>query len=173
MRRLTVLVLLAVAVAAAQEPPPPQDFNWWDRPIARALSLTPDQEKDVRGTQREFRDRLLDQQNAVRKAEMNLQDLMNEDQVNEAKTREAIDRLVATRSELMRTVSQMALRMRMVLTPQQWERVRRRTGQLLQQRRQQRLGAGPVNPPPPGEPQPAPAPAKPRRQPQPPPGPVY
>jgi len=165
MRRLTVLLLAVAAVAAAQEPP--QDFNWWDRPIARALNLSPDQEKDVRSAQREFRDRLLDQQTAVRKAEANLQDLMNEDPVNEARTREAIDKLVAARGELMRTVSQMALRMRMVLTPQQWERVRRRTGQMLQQRRQQQRLA-----PAPGEP-PQPAPAKPRRQGQPPPGPVY
>jgi len=164
MNRLMVLLLLLVAVAAAQEP---QAFNWWDRPMARALNLSPEQEKDVRAAQREFRDRLLDQQTAVRKAEANLQDLMNEDQVNEAKTREAINTLVAARGELMRTVSQMALRMRMVLTPQQWERVRRRTGQMLQQRRQ-RLGAGPENP----AQSPQPGPAK-QRRPGPPPGPVY
>ena len=94
---------------------------------------------------------------------------MDEAQVNEAKTREAIDTLVAARGEMMRTVSQMALRMRMVLTPQQWERVRRRTGQVLQQRRQ-RLGAAPAALPA----QPAqPAPPKPRRPAQRPPGPVY
>ncbi len=156
MKRLIVMMLLAAAAAAAQEP---QDFNWWDRPIARTLNLSPQQEKEVRAAQREFRDRLLDQQTAVRKAEANLQDLMNDDQVNEAKTRDAIDRVVAARGELMRTVSLMALRMRTVLTPEQWERVRRRTGQLLEQRRQQRLGLDPAPP--------APAAPKPRRPVQP------
>ncbi len=165
MKRLMLLLLLVAAVAAAQEPQP---FDWWDRPMARALNLTPEQEKQVRATQREFRDRLLDQRTAVQKAEANLRDLMDEDQVNEARTREAIDRVVAARGDLMRSVSQMALEMRMVLTPQQWERVRRRTGQMLQQRRQQRLGAGPAGPAQPAQP----APAKPRRLGQPP-APVY
>ena len=162
MKRLMVLLFLALAAAVAQEPQP---FDWWDRPIARALNLTPEQEKQVRATQREFRDRLLDQRAAVQKAEANLRDLMDEDQVNEARTREAIDKLVAARGEMLRTVSQMALRMRTVLTPDQWQRVRRRTGQMIQQRRQQRLGAAPAQPP-------QPAPAKPRRLPAPP-GPVY
>jgi Spy/CpxP family protein refolding chaperone len=160
-----VLLLLVIAVAVAQEPQP---FDWWDRPMARALNLSPEQEKQVRATQREFRDKLLDQRTAVQKAEANLRDLMDEDQVNEARTREAIDRVVAARGDLMRSVSQMALEMRMVLTPQQWERVRRRTGQMLQQRRQQRLGAGPAGPAQPAQP----APAKPRRLGQPP-APVY
>ena len=165
MKRLMVLLFLVIAVAVAQEPQP---LNWWDRPMARALNLNPEQEKQVRATQREFRDRLLDQRTAVQKAEANLRDLMDEDQVNEARTREAIDTLVAARGETMRTVSQMALRMRMVLTPQQWERVRRRTGQMLQQRRQ-RLGAAPAMPAQPAQP----APVKPRRPAQRPPGPVY
>ncbi|MCC7174243.1 MAG: periplasmic heavy metal sensor [Bryobacterales bacterium] len=165
MKNLTMVLLLAAAAAAAQEPPP---LNWWDRPVAaRALKLSPEQEKQVRAVQREFRDRLLDQQTAVRKAEANLQDLMNEDQVNEARTREAIDRVVAARGELMRTVSNMALRMRLVLTPEQWQRVRDRRMQTVQQRRQQRPPAAgsPEQPAPPAPAKPV-RPAKPR-------GPVY
>ena len=165
MKRLMLLLVVWVAAAPAQEPQP---FDWWDRPVARALKLSPEQEKQVRATQREFRDRLLDQRAAVQKAEANLRDMMDEDQVNEARTREAIDKLVAARGEMLRTVSQMALRMRTVLTPDQWQRVRRRTGQLLQQRRQQRMGPPPAQPMQPGPP----APAKPRRLPAQP-GPVY
>jgi Spy/CpxP family protein refolding chaperone len=138
MKRLIVLLVLLVPVATAQEP---DAFAWWDRPIARNLNLTPEQTKQVQAAVREYRDRLIEERASVQKAEANLRDLMDEDQVNEARTREAIDKVVAARGELMRSVSQMALRMRTVLTPEQWQRVRRRAVQQIIQRRQQR-GAG-------------------------------
>ncbi len=106
MKRLIGLMLLTVALACAQEP---EMFAWWDRPIARNLNLSPEQEQQIRAAVREYRDRLIEQRAAVQIAEGNLRDLMNEDQVNEPKTREAIDKVVAARGELMRTVSQMTL----------------------------------------------------------------
>ncbi len=54
---------------------------------------------------------------------------MNEDQVNEARANDAIEKLVAARGEMARTVSQMSLKLRVVLTPQQWQELRGRIGQ--------------------------------------------
>jgi Spy/CpxP family protein refolding chaperone len=105
--------------------------------MAQNLNLSADQQKQIRASVHEFRDRLIEQRATVQKAEGNLQDLMNEDQVNDARAREAIDKLVAARSELMRTISQMTLKMRLVLTPEQWQQVqKRRAGQALQPRQQ-------------------------------------
>ena len=146
MRRLLILVAVIAALGFAQEP---EQFAWWDRPIARNLNLAPEQQKQIRGTVREFRDRLIEEQAVVRKSEANLRDLMDEDQVNEARTRDAIEKVVAARGELMRTVSQMALKMRMVLTPEQWQRVQaRRAGQILQRRQPRARGAAGVGPTP-------------------------
>ncbi len=133
-----ILLLAFVSVVAAQQA---DVFAWWDRPIARNLNLTPEQTKQVQATVREYRDRLIEQRAAVLKAEANLRDLMDEEQVNEGRTREAIDKVVAARSELMRSVSLMALRMRTVLTPDQWQRVQRRAMQQMMERRRAR-GAG-------------------------------
>ncbi len=133
-----ILLLAFVSVVAAQQP---DVFAWWDRPIARNLNLTPEQTKQVQATVREYRDRLIEQRAAVLKAEANLRDLMDEEQVNEGRTREAIDKVVAARGELMRSVSLMALRMRTVLTPDQWQRVQRRAMQQMMERRRAR-GAG-------------------------------
>ncbi|HSW49769.1 MAG TPA: periplasmic heavy metal sensor, partial [Bryobacteraceae bacterium] len=114
MKHVIILVgLVFVAAATAQEP---EVFAWWDRPIARNLDLTPEQTKQVQATVREFRDRLIEQRAAVQKADAHLRDLMEADQVNEALTREAIDKAVAARSELLRSVSLMSLKMRAVLT---------------------------------------------------------
>jgi Spy/CpxP family protein refolding chaperone len=147
MKRLIGLMLLTVALTYAQEP---EMFAWWDRPIARNLNLSPEQEQQIRAAVREYRDRLIEQRAAVQIAEGNLRDLMNEDQVNEPKTREAIDKVVSARGELMRLVSQMTLRLRVVLTPPQWQRVQRaRAARPAAQRR-----AAPVNPQRPARPLP-------------------
>lgn len=132
MKRLALLLLFGTALGWGQWM---DDFAWWDSPISQNLNLTPDQHKQIQATIREFRDRLIEQRASVQKAEANLTDLMNDDQVNEAKTREMIDKVVAARSDLMRTVSLMSLRLRMVLTPQQWQELRRRRAQQLAQRR--------------------------------------
>ena len=135
MKTLITLLILASACALAQGP----DLRpWWEGPMAQNLNMSADQQKQIRAAVREFRDRLIEQRGTVQKAEGNLQDLMNEDQVNEARGREAIDKLVAARSELMRTVSQMTLKMRMVLTPEQWQQVQKRRAGRGQQLRQQR-----------------------------------
>lgn len=131
MRRFVLLFAFAAVLGWGQVM---DDFPWWDSPIAQDLKLSPEQRKQIQATVREFRDRLIEQRAAVQKAEANLTDLMNEDQVNEAKTREMVEKVVAARSELMRTVSLMSMRLRMVLTPQQWQELRHRRAQQLAQR---------------------------------------
>ena len=141
MRQLIALLILAAAGALAQGP---ELLPWWQGPMVQDLNLSVDQQRQIRAAVRESRDRLIEQRAAVQKAEGNLQDLMNEDQVNEARAREAVDKLVAARAELMRTVSQMTLKMRMVLTPEQWQQVqKRRAGQALPLRQQRKMGVRP------------------------------
>jgi hypothetical protein len=50
--------------------------------------------------------------------------------VDQAKANQAIERLIAARTDLTRTLSQMSLRLRTVLTEQQWHDLQRlRPGQ--------------------------------------------
>lgn len=143
MKRFAFLFAFAAALCWGQVM---DDFPWWDSPIAQNLKLSPEQRKQIQATVREFRDRLIEQRAAVQKAEANLMDLMNEDQINEAKAREMVKKVVAARSELMRTVSLMSVRLRAVLTPEQWQELRRRRAQQLAQRPQgpgARMGLGP------------------------------
>ena len=55
MKRLIFLFALAAALCFGQAL---GDFPWWDSPIAQNLNLTPEQQKQIRGTVREFRDRM-------------------------------------------------------------------------------------------------------------------
>ena len=150
MKRLVLLFALAATLGFGQAL---EDFAWWDSPIAQNLNLTPEQQKQIRGTVREFRDRLIEQRAGVQKAEAGFMDFLNDDQINEAKAKEAVERLVVARGDLMRSVSQLSLKLRAVLTPQQWQELRRRGPQGppgrralapgLQQRLRQRGAMGP------------------------------
>ena len=151
MRKLIGLIFLVSGCALAQSP---DQFAWWDSPLVQNLNLTMDQQKQIRGVVREYRDKLIEERAAVQKAEGDLMDQMNEDQVNEAKAREAVDKVVTARADLMRTVSQMAVRLRVLLTPQQWQMIQRRRAGQMMQRRQQLRPRGPLAAPrrvPPGQ----------------------
>ncbi len=164
MSKLLSLIFLAAACAPAQSP----EFAWWDSPLVQNLNLTADQQSQIRSVVREYRDQLIEQRAAVQKAEGNLMDFMNEDRVDEAKARDAVEKVVAARSDLMRAISQMALKLRVILTPQQWQMSQqRRRGQAMQRRQQMRRGAqaapqpapmGPGQGPPAAPPPPAQAP---------------
>ena len=117
MKKLIGLVLISSAWLFGQSPA----FGpWWDSPVVRDMNLSEQQRKQIRETVQAHRDSLIQQRADVQKAEGALQDLMNEEQVNEAKVSAAIDRVVAARGAMMKTVSLMSLKLRILLTPEQW-----------------------------------------------------
>jgi Spy/CpxP family protein refolding chaperone len=126
--KLAALAIAIPAMLAAQGSRglrAPRD--WWDNPMADGLNLNDAQRKQIQTTVREFRDRLVDARAAVLKAEGDLDDVFNSDgNVDQRHANEAIDRLAASRADLTKVVSQMTLRMRGVLTTQQWQELQRR-----------------------------------------------
>jgi Spy/CpxP family protein refolding chaperone len=160
MKKLVMLAFIPVAMLLGQGPGMGM-FPWWDSPIAQDMNLSESQKQQIKNTVRDYRDRLIEQRAALQKAEGNLQDSLNEDQVNEAKANEAIEKTVAARGELARTISQMSLKLRMILTPQQWQELqKRRPMDRFRERggfRERRPGRQ-AAPPEPGHPPDAPAP---------------
>jgi len=103
-------------------------FPWWDNPLSRDLDLTDTQRNQIRAVVKEYRNRLVDERAAVEKAEGELEDVFGEDSVDQRRATEAIDHLTAARGELTKSLAQMSLRMRTVLTAQQWQDLQRRQG---------------------------------------------
>jgi len=103
-------------------------FNsaWWDSPVAQNLHLTDAQTKQIRATVKEYRDRIVDLRATVEKAEGDLDDVFNENPVDQRKANDAIDRLATARGELTKNLSQMSLKLRSVLTTEQWQELQRR-----------------------------------------------
>ena len=120
------LLAFLMLSAGARPQPPPAGFPWWDSPLVRDLNLSEDQRQQIRGVVREHRRSLIDLRAAVEKAEAQLEDVFNEDRVDQRRAGEAIDQLVAARGELTRALSQLSLRLRSILTAEQWRELQKR-----------------------------------------------
>jgi Spy/CpxP family protein refolding chaperone len=127
MRWVLLFVFAAGTFAWAQ--PPRGFYPWWDRPIARDLKLTETQSRQIRTTIRDFRGKLIENRAAVEKAELELENAFEEENVDTRHANQAIEDLAKARENLTRTFSQMALQLRLVLTAQQWQELQKRRGE--------------------------------------------
>jgi Spy/CpxP family protein refolding chaperone len=134
---LTAAVLPAVLLAQPAQPARPGarqgpalwEGAWWNSPIVQTMDLSETQRKDIRGTVREYRGHLMDLREAVQRADSDLEIALGESPVDQRKANEAIEHLATARGELTRTLSQMTLRLRTILTNEQWQELQRRQAQ--------------------------------------------
>ena len=101
-------------------------MQWWDNPVASGLNLTEAQNQQIRGIVREYRGKLIDLRAAEEKAQGDLQDVFNDAPADQRRANEAIDRMGTARGEATKTIAQMSLRMRNVLSTEQWQQLRQR-----------------------------------------------
>lgn len=119
---LSGALLLAGQPAGQPQPtrtPPP--IAWWENPVANGLDLSDAQIERVNNIRREFNDRLLQKREAVDRAERELDAIFNSPSIDLQKARPAIDQLANARRDITRDLSWMMLRMRDVLTIDQWK----------------------------------------------------
>jgi Spy/CpxP family protein refolding chaperone len=117
------MLLLTVSVARAQGP---AMIPWWEGTIKNDIGLSDDQSRQVRDILHEERPRLVQLRHAVEAAEADLKQEMDASQVDIRKANDAIEKVVAARADMMRAVSQMSLRLRLTLTPAQWQELQKR-----------------------------------------------
>lgn len=122
LRDLAAFVLIAGLSLFGQASKGP----WWNGQTIKDLNLNADQTRQMRETVREYLPRLQELRASVQKAEQDLENVFNADTIDNQKANEAIDHLVAARSELSRTLAQMGVKLRAVLTLPQWQEVQKR-----------------------------------------------
>ena len=118
MRRFLIILAIAASLCAQ---PPRGPRPWWNADVAKNANLSEAQQKQVRQIQHDFRDRMFQARQAVDKANADVEAAFNEDPVDQAKANAAIERLATAHADLTRTVSQLDLKLRTVLTPEQWQ----------------------------------------------------
>ena len=117
---------LTAAVSFAQPAAPRGFFAWWDSPIARDLNLKEEQNQQIREVVRGYRNKLIDQRSALEKAEGDFEDVFNDEKIDQRKANDAVERLATARADMSRTVSQMSLKLRTILTAEQWHELQKR-----------------------------------------------
>lgn len=117
-------VLTSLALSAQMMPPPPLGGVCRQGRGARDLNLSEAQQKQITAVCKESFKKVFDLRETVNKAEAELQSAFDESPVDQAKSNNAIERLVAARSDLFRATSQMDLKIRAVLTDEQWQQLK-------------------------------------------------
>jgi hypothetical protein len=121
--RVSVLSACLTAAALAQNR---AEFPWWNSPVVADIGLSQEQTSHIRTIVRSYRNRLFDARNNVQKAEAALEDVMNDDHVAPEAVKPLIDRLASARAESTKTVLEMNIELRSVLTLDQWRVLVRR-----------------------------------------------
>ncbi len=119
------ILLILVALVSAQAQVLPLS-PWWDSPIAENLELSAEQKTHLRQIAADHRAKLLDASSNLKKEEAAVAAIIKSDPVDAARAREAIERSIAARGRLSRTVAEMSLQMRLALTAHQWEELEKR-----------------------------------------------
>ena len=135
---MALLVLPVVLLGQARQGPAWWESPWWNSPLVQNLDLNEAQQKEIRTTVREYRGHLMDLREAVQRADSDLQVALDQTPLDQRKANEAIEHLATARGELTRTISQMTLRLRTILTNEQWQELQRRQAE----RRPGPLGRG-------------------------------
>jgi len=141
---LVCVLCISAATLGAQGPPPPDprfgpgypggpragaswwESPWWNGAAARELNLSDAQKTDINSIVKDYRAKMMDLRGAVEKADKDVAAAFGENPVDQKKAGDAIERLAAARGDLTRALSQMSLKLRVVLTAEQWQTLEQR-----------------------------------------------
>lgn len=105
--------------------------HWWNSPrMIERLKLTDDQRKAMDQILYEHREKLIDLQANLEKAELAMEPMMSADQPDRAAMEAQIDKIVQSRAALERANSMFLLDIRMKLTSDQWKQLRDMRGEM-------------------------------------------
>ena len=119
---LTLLSALLLPISLPAQPP----IAWWENPVANGLTLSDSQRDRINNIVAEFRDRLNQEREDAERAEREFENVVNADTVDYPRGRAAIEQLKQARAVFTQDVSLMTLRLRTVLTTEQWRSLRSR-----------------------------------------------
>ncbi len=120
---LMALVVLVPVEAEALDVPP---GRWWDRPaVARLLGLSAEQKRTIETITVTHARAMVDLKAGVEKAELDLRVAADHEPFAAGRVREAFGTLVRARTTLETERFEMILRIREVLSHEQWQRLRR------------------------------------------------
>jgi len=125
---LKILIpLAALSGLVCAQPPRPSSIatqDWWrNKVVINSLNLSDAQTKQLNSIRDSYVSRLMDLNAAVTKAESNLEEVFKQAPSDELKATAAEDDYVDARAKLTRELTRLSLKMRNVLTADQWQQL--------------------------------------------------
>jgi len=118
-----------LAVAAPKAPPlvlgGPLGVWWRDPKLVQQIGLSSDQQKSIESIWRDNRAMLANLISVLDKEQADMASLLKAEKPDETKITTQIDRVVQARAELERANARMLLRIRIVITLDEWDRLQR------------------------------------------------
>jgi Spy/CpxP family protein refolding chaperone len=122
MLRAVVFMLALTGLVDAQMPK--SLYPWWgNKLVVRQLNLSNKQVEEIRAAVSHYQPQLLEDRAKVLRAEQNLEDQFNGEPVDQAKANQAIEQLITARTGLTRTLSELSLKLRVLLSSAQWQQL--------------------------------------------------
>ena len=106
------------------------------------VNLSEAQKNDIGAVVKDYRGKMMDITASIAKADADVEAAFDENPVDQRKAADAIERLAGARADLTRTLSQMSLKLRMVLTADQWQELQRRQPRKFDRDRGRGAGSG-------------------------------
>jgi Spy/CpxP family protein refolding chaperone len=130
MKSLLVIAVLCLGMSLPGRAQNRANFAWWNSPVVTDLNLSDAQRRQIREIVSSYRSKLIDARANMQKAHGDLQDVLNADHIDMDQANAVIKRLAAAQAESTRVFTEMSVRLRAVLTVEQWRELVKRWGAL-------------------------------------------
>ena len=141
MKKFCLMVILTLAAGA-----PAADFldlppgRWWkNSDVIRQLNLTPDQQKKLDDIMFAHMEKMIDLKAALDKEELKIKMLLDQSQIDEKHVLAVVDKVLAARDQMQRMRATMFVKVRILLTAEQWEKMKAAFKEKVRDRFQRRM----------------------------------
>jgi Spy/CpxP family protein refolding chaperone len=135
MKNLLIVIVLCGGMALPGQAQNRANFAWWNSPVVSDLNLSDSQRHQIREIVSSYRSKLIDARANMQKAHGDLQDVLNADHIDMDHADAVVKKLSAAQAQSTQVFTEMSVRLRAVLTLDQWRELVKRWGALQKGRR--------------------------------------
>lgn len=124
--KILILLFLSLKVFAFQEFDLPEGKWWRNEDVIRELQLTEDQQKQLEKIFYNHLEKAIDLRAKIEKEELKLRELLDQNTIVEKQVLSQVETLLDARKEIEKIRAELFLKVRMLLTYEQWQKVKNR-----------------------------------------------
>ncbi len=133
-----ILIFLPIFLFSFEEFNLPEGKWWKNEELIRQLNLSLEQQKQLEKIFFSHLEKAIDLRAVVEKEELKLRELLDEQVISEKRVLEQVDKLLDARKALERQRAELFLKVRLILTPEQWKNLKGKYQERIRKMREER-----------------------------------